>query len=248
MLKNSNKIEAGQAYIDAESFHVFSAMFRSKAVASMGIQAFGIYSYIKSCVNPEIDDYPTVSEIAEYTGLSRATVLRELPKLETLGYITKTKVGRKTAYKILERITIQDNEGNEKGVATWEYIPRMTAKAVDEVRAILAGNLNPAGAHFVHIENVQVIVSHLEEGAVQNNIQAQNVDAKDSLRMSERGIKRLDPVEDQEKMSTLAAAVRPTMAKALEQASSEDERLQLQRQLDELDQIISKNRYHTDTN
>ncbi|EPJ6996812.1 hypothetical protein LB169_002340 [Acinetobacter baumannii] len=123
----------------------------------------------------------------------------------------------------------------------------MTAKAVDEVRAILAGNLNPAGAHFVHIENVQVIVSHLEEGAVQNNIQAQNVDAKDSLRMSERGIKRLDPVEDQEKMSTLAAAVRPTMAKALEQASSEDERLQLQRQLDELDQIINKNRYHTDT-
>ncbi|MFX9004328.1 helix-turn-helix domain-containing protein, partial [Acinetobacter baumannii] len=77
-------------------------------------------------------------------------------------------------------------------------------------------------------------VSHLEEGAVQNNIQAQNVDAKDSLKLSERGIKRLNPAEDQEKMSALAAEVRPTMAKALEQASSEDERIQLQRQLDQL--------------
>lgn len=248
MQQNSNNVEAGQAYIDAESFQVFSAMFRSKAVAAMGIQAFGIYSFIKSCVNPEVDEFPTVATIAEYTGLSRATVLRELPKLEELGYITKTKVGRKAAYKVLERITIQDQNGNTAGVATWEYIPRMTAKAIDEVRAILSGNLNPAGAHFVHIENVQVIVSHLEEGAVQNNIQAQSVDTKDAISISERGVKKLDPVEDRESVLAVAAAVKPTILKALEQATNESDREQLRAQLDELNRIIGENWYHTDTN
>lgn len=248
MQQNLNKVEAGQAHIDAESFHVFSAMFRSKAVAAMGVQAFGIYSFIKSCVNPEVDEFPTVAVIAEFTGLSRATVLRELPKLEQLGYIAKTKVGRKTAYKVLERISIQDSEGNEQGIATWEYIPRMTAKAVDEVRAILAGNVSPKGAHFVHIENVQVIVSHLEEGAVQNNIQAQNVDTTDTANNGARGIRKLDPKEDRDCIVTLAAKVRPTILKALECSISESERSQLQAQLEELDRIAGDNWYHRDTN
>lgn len=248
MHQNFNEIEAGQAVVDAETFHVFSAMFRSKAVASMGAQAFVIYSYIKSCIDPDKDEFPTVAVIAEFTGLSRATVLRELPKLEDLGYITKSKSGRKTTYKVLERVTIQDHNGNPKGVATWEYIPRMTAKAVDEVKAILSGNLNPAGAHFVHIENVQVIVSNLAEGAVQNNIQAHNVDPKDLKEIRERGISQLDPVEDREKVLTLAAAVKPALIKALESAASDSERVQLQAQLDELNKITTDNWYHTDTN
>lgn len=249
MQQNLNEIEAGQATVDAESFHVFSAMFRSKAVASMGAQAFVIYSYIKACIDPDKDEFPTVAVIAEFTGLSRATVLREIPKLEELGYITKTKSGRKTAYKVLERVTIQDREGNPKGIATWEYIPRMTAKAVDEVKAILSGNLNPAGAHFVHIENVQVIVSNLAEGAVQNNIQAHNVDSnKEPKTIDERGISQLDPIADREKMLTLAALVKPSIIKALESATSDSERKQLQAQLDELNRITTDNWYHTDTN
>ena len=150
-------------------FHLFKVMFDSGDVQQMGNQAFTIYAYIKSCVNYDSSDsFPTVETIAEKTGISRAQVFKELPKLVNMGYLASRKQGRKTIYTLCEKIPLTDDQGNVQTTASWEYIPRYAVKAVDELQSILKGDQSPNETRFVHIENLQVIISHLEKGATQN--------------------------------------------------------------------------------
>lgn len=150
-------------------FHLFKVMFDSGDVQRMGSQAFTIYAYIKSCVNYDSSDsFPTVETIVKDTGISRAQVFKELPKLVEMGYLASRKQGRKTIYTLCEKIPLLDNDGNVQTTATWEYIPRYATKAVQELQDILRGDQSADNARFIHIENLQVIVSNLEQGATQN--------------------------------------------------------------------------------
>lgn len=158
-------------------FHLFKVMFDSGDVALMGAQAFTIYAYIKSCVNYEkAEAFPTIETIVEKTGISRAQVFKELPKLVDMGYLSSRKQGRKTIYTLCEKIPLIDKDGNVQTTATWEYVPQYAAKAVQELKDILRGNAAPGEARFVHIENLQVIISQVQEGATQNVYNGAHVD------------------------------------------------------------------------
>lgn len=170
MKSNSENLELNLGLAaQTQFFHLFKVMFDSGDVQRMGSQAFTIYAYIKSCVNYDSSDsFPTVEVIVKDTGISRAQVFKELPKLVEMGYLASRKQGRKTIYTLCEKIPLIDDDGNVQTTATWEYIPRYATRAVQELQDILRGDQSADKARFVHIENLQVIVSNLEQGATQN--------------------------------------------------------------------------------
>lgn len=152
-------------------FHMFRAMFDAGDVAEMGAQAFTVYAYIKSCVNYEKPEaFPSVETICKVTGLSRATVFRCIPVLVEMGYLIKNTSGRNTVYRVCERIPMLDDDGNVQGTASWEYIPKYAVNAVNELKELLKSSKHPDEARYIHIENLQVVISNVESGAVQNNI------------------------------------------------------------------------------
>lgn len=245
MSPNSNKVNNSEVSASTEYFQIFKVMYDNGDVARMGSNAFNIYAYIKATIrHDDPETYPTVEQIAESTGISRATVLREIPKLVEMNYITQRKQGRKAVYTVNERIPIVDMEGSVRGTATWEYIPAMTAKAVDEVQAIMKGRIAPDGAHFVHIENVQIIVSHVEQGATQNNVQATTIGTqvigKESLLEGYPSLDSIASSNNPKAHAQLARMVRPSVIQSLELAESEQCRKELELQLALIDEIIAK--------
>lgn len=96
--------------------------------------------------------------------------MRELKTLEKFGYIGKTRVGRRNEYRLREKICIQDDEGRVAAIATWDYLPSTVKAATAEVKnALVSGNFS--GSRMVHIEKLQVNLTHASGNAVVLNAQ-----------------------------------------------------------------------------
>jgi hypothetical protein len=94
--------------------------------------------------------------------------MRDLVKLEELGYITKKKVGRKNTYTLREKIAIPEAEGRPPAVATWDYLPGSVQHAVADLKnVIVSGKWDDA--KIVHIDTLHVNITEVRDGGV--NIQ-----------------------------------------------------------------------------
>jgi len=114
--------------------------------------------------------FPALDTITEKSGLSLSQVQRCLKQLEQHGYISKEKKGRSNVYTLREKIQIEDGTGRPAAVATWDYLPSSVQQAVADLKNVLVtGDL--AGAKVVHIERLQVNVTHLHDNAVNFNVQ-----------------------------------------------------------------------------
>lgn len=152
-------------------FHIFKAMIDSGDLAKLPGSSVKVYMVVKAHTNFQTGQaFPSIETIAEKSGLSTVQVMRELKTLEKFGYITKTKQGRNNIYTLREKVEITDEHGRPTAVATWDYLPSSVKHAVADLKNVmLTGDL--AGAKIVHIERLQVNVTHLHDQAVNMNIQ-----------------------------------------------------------------------------
>jgi hypothetical protein len=158
---------------DAETqwFHVFKAMIDSGELAKMDGSTVKVYLVVKAHTNFSTGRaFPALETVSEKSGLSLSQVQRCLKQLEALGYISKEKKGRSNVYTLREKIQIEDGQGRPAAVATWDYLPSGVQHAVADLKKVLVtGDL--AGAKVVHIERLQVNVTHLHDNATNFNVQ-----------------------------------------------------------------------------
>lgn len=165
----SNQSELFEA--ETQWFHVFKAMIDTGELARMDGSTVKVYLVVKAHTNFSTGRaFPALKTIGEKAGLSLSQVQRCLKSLEQHGYITKEKKGRSNCYTLREKIQIEDAAGRPAAVATWDYLPSSVQHAVADLKnVLLTGDL--AGAKVVHIERLQVNVTHLHDNAVNFNVQ-----------------------------------------------------------------------------
>lgn len=152
-------------------FHVFKDMIDSGDMAKLPATSIKTYLVIKAHTNFSTGRaFPAIETIVEKSGVSRAQVMRDLKALEEAGYITKEKVGRNNLYHLREKVEIRDETGRPAAVATWDYLPSSVRDAVADLKNVLVtGDFE--GAKVVHIDRLQVNVTHLHDNAVNMNVQ-----------------------------------------------------------------------------
>lgn len=165
----SNQSELFEA--ETQWFHVFKAMIDSGELAKMEGSTVKVYLVVKAHTNFSTGRaFPALETIADKSGMSIAQVKRCLKQLEEHGYISKEKKGRSNVYTLREKIHIEDGQGRPAAVATWDYLPSSVQQAVADLKNVLVtGDL--AGAKVVHIERLQVNVTHLHDNATNFNVQ-----------------------------------------------------------------------------
>ena len=156
---------------ETQWFHVFKAMIDSGELANMDGSTVKVYLVVKAHTNFSTGRaFPALETVAEKSGLSVSQVQRCLKQLEQHGYISKEKKGRSNVYTLREKIQIEDGQGRPAAVATWDYLPSSVQHAVADLKNVLVtGDL--AGARVVHIERLQVNVTHLHDNATNFNVQ-----------------------------------------------------------------------------
>ncbi|MCW5135112.1 helix-turn-helix domain-containing protein [Burkholderia cenocepacia] len=156
-------------------FHVFHSMIETGDIARMGPYAVTVYLVIKAHTNLNTGrSFPAIDTISDESGISRSQVIRELKTLETFGYITITREGRRNEYRLREKICIRDSAGRPAAVATWDYLPTSVQEATADLRKVLQNVVvsgDFAGAKIVQIERLQVNVTHATGNAVVFNAQ-----------------------------------------------------------------------------
>lgn len=157
---------------ETQWFHVFKAMIDSGELAKMDGSTVKVYLVVKAHTNFSTGRaFPALETIAEKSGISVAQVKRCLKQLEEHAYISKEKKGRNNVYMLREKIQIEDaRSGRPAAVATWDYLPSSVQHAVADLKNVLVtGDL--AGAKIVHIDRLQVNVTHLHDNATNFNVQ-----------------------------------------------------------------------------
>lgn len=153
-------------------FHVFKDMVDNGDLARLSGSSIKVYLVIKSYTNfSSGKSFPMIETIAEKSGISSAQVKRELKSLEEYGYITKSKIGRNNCYTLREKVVIHDAMGQETAVATWDYLPSTVKDAVADLKNVLVTR-NLENAQIVHIDKLQVNVTHVYDNGVNLNIQS----------------------------------------------------------------------------
>lgn len=154
-------------------FHVFQHMIFGGEAAKMGPHGFMVYCTVKAHVNFATGSaFPSVERIVELTGVSRAQVMRELARLEELGYLTKQKQGRSNVYTLREKVAITGGDGRPVAEASWDYLPSAVKGATAEIRNYLQTGVEGTVVHIEHltIENLQIInANHSREVDITNN-------------------------------------------------------------------------------
>ncbi|MCA8005157.1 helix-turn-helix domain-containing protein [Burkholderia cenocepacia] len=167
----SQPVQRGLFQAETTWFHVFHSMIETGDVARMGPYAVTIYLVIKAHTNFSTGrSFPAIDTIATESGISRSQVMRELRTLEAFGYITKTRVGRNNEYRLREKVCIQDGDGQPAAIATWDYLPSTVQAATADLKNVLVSG-DFAGTRIVHIERLQVNVTHASGNAVVFNAQ-----------------------------------------------------------------------------
>ena len=156
-------------------FHLFRSMFESGDVANMGPTAFTVYACIKAHASFKTGEaFPGLEALARLTGLSERQIRRALRDLETMGYLSTERDGRRNRYTIREKINFADQHGRPAGTASWDYAPL----AVEATRAELKNFLctgETATAGTIHIERVVIEQLNVQVGG-QGNIQVGRLD------------------------------------------------------------------------
>lgn len=160
--------------IKAESvqfFHILQAMIKSGDFAKLSPHAAKVYVVIKSFVNFENPEaFPSIERIVRDSGVSKSSAIRGINELVELGYLVKDSSGRHNTYRIIEKIRLLDDDGEQQSVVSWEYIPKHTVNALNELKEFLAKHDMNGESRYIHVEHLQVVVAQMAEGATMTNI------------------------------------------------------------------------------
>jgi len=156
----------------ASWFHVFNSMVETGDVAKMGPHTFTVYCIIKRYVNFEYGiSFPKIETIAEDSGISERKVKSCVNELVSLGYVARTKKGRKNFYKLREKIPVYDKksyeiEGEERqpdAIASWEYVPLKVRAATEELKDFIMTGSDDKFS-IIRIDRLTVNIQEVHEG------------------------------------------------------------------------------------
>jgi len=186
-------------WLQAETtwFHVFEAMIDNGDMARLSGSAVKVYLVVKSHTNFSTGrSFPALETIAEKSGLSLAQVKRELKALEDMGYLTKAKEGRHNVYTLREKVAINDVAGRPAAVASWDYLPGGVREAVADLKNVMVtGDLGDA--RVVHIERLQINITHVHDNGTNLNIQAiESGRARDAIREIKDALAETETVDN----------------------------------------------------
>lgn len=143
---------------DTTWFHVLRVLLFSGEAARMGGNGFLVYCAIKAHTDFATGaSSPGVERLANLTGLSRMQVNREQRKLMELGYLSKSKAGRRNVYRLTEKALIVDGEGKTRAIAEWPYTPSQMEAMRQAVKEAVIDGLEGAQGHIA-IGSLQINV------------------------------------------------------------------------------------------
>lgn len=148
-------------------FHIFQAMI-DQELAILGPYAFTVYCVIKSHCNIQTGvSIAAIETIARKAGISPRHVMRQIKKLESKGYISKSRARKYNEYRLIEKVVISDGNGCRHGHAQWDYRPLQIESTVKELkRRLLAME---ASARSIQIDTgVPANQTELDELATSN--------------------------------------------------------------------------------
>lgn len=131
--------------VDRQWFHVVRSMIGRGKIAEMGVNAWAVYSVLKSHTNMKTGkSWPSQATIAELIGVSVDTVARATDKLVEMGIITKTRVGRHSEYTINEEFPIVKADTREMvGRATHTYVPLEFQRQIEDIVEAVRSGIAP---------------------------------------------------------------------------------------------------------
>ena len=151
-------------------FHFFRTIIQNNTWAKMSMASKAVYPVIKSYCNSDNGSaFPSYDTLVEKAGISRKTVTVALKELVELGLLTEKKTkGRVTIYSLQETFDVQHPISGRAGTASFDYVPGLVQKAVDEMKALITTgangkiiqinfNLNCSGnfnTHGIHVEGI----------------------------------------------------------------------------------------------
>ena len=118
-------------------FHVLRALAEDGNLAKMSGSSSKVYLAIKSQVGLSSgESIPTYRRLMELTGLEREAIRNGLVELEKLGLLESSSIPGKRGkrYKVIEKITINDNESID-----FSYQPLDFKKACNEIKQYITG-------------------------------------------------------------------------------------------------------------
>jgi AraC-like DNA-binding protein len=169
-MTEANNLKANLTWV-----HLFCDFVQSGAIAKMGANAFAVLMAVKShaAMNDGIS-CPSADTIAQYVGLSRRQVMRELARLVSDGRLTKVRTQRASLYRLTERIQLTNDEGTPMQTAQFPYAPLTVEQIRKEIKKYLESGELAAGSPIVIQQlNVNVVVG----GTMNNfNVPTTNLD------------------------------------------------------------------------
>ena len=153
-------------------FHFFRTIIKNDTWAKMSLASKALYPVVKSYANSDNGAaFPSYETLVAKSGLSQPSVTKALSELAELGLITAKKaVGKKTVYSLKETFDVQHPISGKQGTASFDYVPQLVQKAVDEMKALITTgaqgkiiqinfNLNcgDINTHGIHIEGVSTV-------------------------------------------------------------------------------------------
>ena len=168
--------EAAQSELfktDTTWFHMFKEIIRNGTWARLSGSSKSLYPVIKAYINFESGAaFPSIDTLEEYSGLSRASVIKALKELEAEGLLIKeVTAGRHSNYTLIEKFDIKDGEGRPAASVSFDYLPSYVGDAVTELKNFVAQGLAlPDGkTNFIKIDNLTLNIAHGGGNAININ-------------------------------------------------------------------------------
>ena len=158
----SERIETGDPWdgmrVQGTWFHILRSFSHDKEIAKIGVMALAVYIVIKGHTDFSTGNaFPSVQEIAEQIGVKKDAVLDALKRLVEHGLLVVRKNGRSNHYSVVERVSIETNDGAPWATAERVYAGKEFGGFVDELQRLAkSGNLPTDRAITINLTvNVQ---------------------------------------------------------------------------------------------
>jgi len=168
--------EAAQSELfktDTTWFHMFKEIIRNGTWARLSGSSKSLYPVIKAYINFESGAaFPSIDTLEQYSGLSRASVIKALKELEAEGLLIKeVTAGRHSNYTLIEKFDIKDGEGRPAASVSFDYLPSYVGDAVTELKNFVAQGLAlPDGkTNFIKIDNLTINIANGGGNAININ-------------------------------------------------------------------------------
>lgn len=161
-----------ELFLDSRFFVLLSSLVTSHQLAVIKPTGLAVLCVLRTFANHRTGDSSvSITAMQGYTGLSRNTVIKALRVLEEHGLVSRSEVsGRRTVYRITDKVLVKDAEANEVGELLVPYKPQRTGQLIEEMRNFMkSGEVSEVaraqGMTFnihVHIHNTTTNIQHAE--------------------------------------------------------------------------------------